>query len=69
MAAIESKSLSRREIFAALGMVGDSRSFKRIVEPLADRGMIELADQEKPQGSGQLYRLADPGRAALETEG
>ena len=31
---LQDKTLSRKEIFAAIGMNGDSRSFKRHIEPL-----------------------------------
>jgi Fic family protein len=66
---LKEKNLSRKGIFAVLGLSDDSRAFKRIIEPLAKRGLIEVADPSKPLSKGQLYRLADEGRAALETEG
>lgn len=62
---LENKSLSRKEIFAGIGMKGDSRSFKRIVEPLIAAGLVERTVPDKPKSSLQKYRLTDRGRALL----
>jgi predicted transcriptional regulator len=62
---LENKSLSRKEIFAGIGMKGDSRSFKRIVEPLIAAGFVERTVPDKPKSSLQKYRLTDKGRALL----
>lgn len=49
--ALAAKPLARKGIFVALGMSGDSRSFKRHLEPLLSQGLIEmtLPDKAKEQ--------------------
>lgn len=56
--ALENKELSRKEVFAAIGMVGDSRAFKRHIEPLLDAGLIEMTVPDKPNSRLQKYRLS-----------
>jgi predicted transcriptional regulator len=63
--ALENKSLSRREIFAAIGMNGDSRSYRRNIEPLLTGGLIEMTVPDKPNSRLQKYRLTDSGMAAI----
>ncbi|GHU84167.1 hypothetical protein FACS1894196_4900 [Clostridia bacterium] len=63
--ALDNKDLSRKEIFAAIGMNGDSRSFKRNVEPLQACGFIEMTVPDKPNSRLQKYRLTDAGRAEI----
>jgi fido (protein-threonine AMPylation protein) len=63
---LESKSLSRKEIFSAIGMNGDSRSFKRNIEPLLTDGFIEMTVPDKPNSRLQKYRLTDTGKTAIE---
>jgi Fic family protein len=58
---LKAKPLSRKEIFAAIGMNGDSRSFKRHVEPLLDMGLIEMTVPDKPNSRLQKYRLTKAG--------
>ena len=60
------KTFSRKEIFAAIEMNGDSRSFKRHIEPLLDAGLIEMTVPDKPNSRLQKYRLTDSGKAAIE---
>jgi predicted transcriptional regulator len=60
------KSLSRREIFAAIGMNGDHRAFKRNIEPLLIGGLIEMTVPDKPNSKLQKYRLTDKGMAAIQ---
>jgi Fic family protein len=62
--ALKNKSLSRKEIFAAIGMNGDSRSFKRHIEPLLTEGLIEMTVPDRPNSRLQKYRLMDKGVAA-----
>lgn len=62
---LEGKTLSRKEIFAAIKMNGDSRSFKRHVEPLLKAGLIEMTVPNKPNSRLQKYRLTDKGTAAI----
>ncbi|MDR2355433.1 MAG: Fic family protein [Clostridiales Family XIII bacterium] len=64
--ALEAKSLSRNEIFAAIGLNKDYRAFKRNVEPLLANGYIEMTVPDKPSSKLQKYRLTDKGKAALE---
>ncbi|MFR5880530.1 Fic family protein [Cloacibacillus evryensis] len=63
--ALEGGELPRREIFSAIGKSGDSRAFKRNIEPLIDSGLIEMTVPERPKSKLQLYRLTGKGAAAL----
>ncbi len=63
---LEYKSLSRKEIFAAIGKKGDSRSFKRNIEPLITSGFIERTVPDKLNSKLQKYRLTDKGRLLLK---
>ena len=54
---IKNKTLSRKEIFLAIGMAGDSRAFKRHVEPLLDAGLVKMTIPDKPNSRLQKYRL------------
>jgi Fic family protein len=62
LAALKNKTLSRKEIFAAIEMSGDSRAFKRHIEPLIEAGLIERTVPDKPNSRLQKYRLTDAGR-------
>ncbi len=59
---LKNKALSRKEIFAAIGMNGDSRSFKRNIEPLIEMGLIEMTVPDKPNSRMQKYQLTETGR-------
>ncbi|GHV84988.1 Fic family protein [Spirochaetia bacterium] len=63
--ALRNKPLSRKELFAAIEMNGDSRSFKRHIEPLLADGLIEMTVPDKPNSRLQKYRLTDEGKAYL----
>lgn len=63
---LSGKSLSRREIFAELGIKGDSRAFKRHLEPLILDGLIEMTVPDKPNSKLQKYRLTDKGVSLFE---
>ncbi len=63
--ALEDKALSRKEIFAIIGMNGDSRSFKRHIAPLLNGGFIEMTVPDKPNSRLQKYRLMDSGKALI----
>ncbi len=58
---IGEKALSRKEIFIAIGMYGDSRSFKRNISPLITDGFIEMTIPDKPNSKQQKYRLTEKG--------
>ena len=58
---IKGKPLSRKEIFSAIGITGDSRSFKRNIEPLITLGLIEMTVPEKPNSKLQKYKLTKKG--------
>jgi Fic family protein len=62
---LERASLSRKEIFAAIGMSLDYRAFKRNVEPLLIGGYIEMTVPGKPSSKLQKYRLTDKGEALI----
>ena len=57
------RSLSRKEIFTSIGIHGDSRAFKRNIQPLLDEGLIEMTVPERPTSRIQRYRLTAKGRA------
>jgi Fic family protein len=59
------KTLSRKEIFAAIGMNSDSRSFKRHIELLLEAELIERTVPDKLNSRLQKYRLTDSGKTAI----
>ena len=59
---LKGNTLSRKEIFAAIGMNGDTRSFKRHIEPLIEARLIEMTVHDKPNSRLQKYRLTDSGK-------
>ena len=63
--ALENKSLSRKDIFAAIEMNGDSRSYRRNIEPLLTDGFIEMTVPDKPNSRLQKYRLTDAGKTVI----
>lgn len=63
---LEVKSLSRREIFTAIGMKNDFRSYKRNVEPLIVEELIEMTLPNKPSSKFQKYKLTDRGKAFIK---
>ena len=66
---LENENLTRKEIFAAIGMSGDSRSFKRNVEPLLTAGLIEMTIPDKPNSKLQKYRITQKGISVLGGDG
>jgi len=62
---LKATSLSRKEIFAKIGMNGDHRAYKRNIEPLLTGGYIEMTIPDKPNSKLQKYRLTDKGVAAI----
>jgi Fic family protein len=63
---LENKTLSRKDIFVAIGMNGDSRSFKRHIEPILEAGFIEMTVPDKPNSRLQKYRLTESGVKRVE---
>jgi Fic family protein len=63
--ALEHANLSRKEIFAAIGMNSDTRAFKRNVEPLLTNGYIEMTVPDKPNSKFQKYRLTAKAKAMM----
>jgi len=61
ISALKYKSLSRKEIFAKIKMSGDSRAFKRIIEPLIANGYIQMTIPGKPNSKMQKYKLTNAG--------
>ena len=62
---LESKVLSRKEIFTKLGLSSDTRAFKRHVEPLLNNGLVEMTVPDKPNSRLQKYRLTQSGKARI----
>jgi Fic family protein len=60
---LKTEVLTRKEIFTAIGMSGDSRSFKRNIEPLLAVGLIEMTIPDKPNSRLQKYRITAAGQA------
>jgi predicted transcriptional regulator len=58
-------NLSRKEIFTAIGMKGDTRAGRRSIEPLLTDGYIEMTVPDKPNSKLQKYRLTEKGKAVL----
>lgn len=63
---LENKALSRKDIFAEIGMNGDTRSYKRHIEPLIEMGFLEMTVPDKPNSRLQKYRLTDRGITAAK---
>ncbi len=59
------KALSRKDIFEAIGISGDSRSFTRHISPLISDGLIEMTLPDKPTSRLQKYRLTDKGKVRV----
>ena len=63
---LKNKALSRKEIFAAIGLNGDSRAFKRHIAPLLAEGFIEMTVPDKPNSRLQKYRITKKGAEAIK---
>ncbi len=53
---LDREALSRKEVFAGLGLSSDSRAFKRHMQPLLDANLIEMTLPDKPNSKLQKYR-------------
>ncbi|MDR2891881.1 MAG: Fic family protein [Deltaproteobacteria bacterium] len=60
--ALQNNVLSRKEIFAIIEVAGDSRAFKRHIEPLLTQGFIEMTVPDKPNSRMQKYKLTAKGK-------
>jgi Fic family protein len=65
--ALNGTILSRKEIFAAIGMSGNSRSWNRNIKPLLTKGFIKMTVPDKPNSKLQKYRLTKKGVAAINS--
>lgn len=65
LTSLQHQTLSRREIFAAIGLNSDSRSFRRHIKPLMEAGLIAMTIPDKPNSRLQKYRLTDSGGRML----
>jgi Fic family protein len=63
LTSLKKEALSRKEIFTAIAINGDSRAFKRHIEPLLDMGLIEMTVPDKPNSRLQKYRLTEAGKS------
>lgn len=63
--ALQRGALSRKELFEALKMTNDTRSYKRLFEPLLELGYIELTIPDAKTSPNQRYQLTDRGRGRL----
>jgi len=55
--ALEKGNLTRKEIFATVGISGDTRAYKRHIEPLITMGLVEMTVPDKPNSKMQKYRV------------
>lgn len=64
--ALEEGTLARKEIFARIGINGDTRAFKRHIELLLTEGLVAMTVPDKPNSKLQRYRLTDSGKSAIQ---
>jgi Fic family protein len=64
--ALGDATLSRKELLTAIGTNGDSRWFKRHIEPLIHAGFMERTVPEKPNSRLQKYRITEDGKRKSE---
>jgi len=64
---VESAPASRAEIMEGLGIINQTRAFRRHVIPLIDAGLVERTIPDRPTSGHQRYRITDAGRAYLHT--
>ena len=65
LSALADGDLTRKEIFSTINMSGDSRSFKRNIEPLISYGFIEMTIPDSPNSKMQKYRITNQGKAHI----
>lgn len=61
MSVLKGNVMSRKDIFIAIGMYGDSRAFNRILRPLLNNGFVEMTIPDKPNSKLQKYCLTEKG--------
>jgi Fic family protein len=59
--ALRSCALPRKDLFAAVGLAGDTRSYQRHIVPLIEAGLISMTLPEKPSSRLQKYTLTRKG--------
>ncbi len=64
--ALSNRSLLRKELYTEIGLIPDSRSFKRHIQPLLDEGLVGRTVPDKPTSRVQRYRLTAKGRARVQ---
>jgi Fic family protein len=64
--ALKDCSLSRKEIFTAIEMSSDTRSFNRNIVPLLEGNFIEMTVPDRPNSKLQKYRLTNNGKSAIK---
>jgi predicted HTH transcriptional regulator len=60
------RSRTRIELLSELGLTAHRYNFARHIQPLMERGWIEMTHPDKPRSRNQRYRLTNEGRAELE---
>lgn len=63
--AIGDKSLSVREMMAAVGLRGRGNFVEHSLAPAVRGGLVEMLHPDKPRHPRQKYRLTDEGRVLL----
>lgn len=59
------ESATSRELQAAAGFAGRTRSFEQRLNGLLAEGLLEMTVPDRPRSPGQRYRLTNKGRLAL----
>ena len=60
---LRQKELTRKQIFASIGISGDTRAYNRHIMPLINYNLIEMTIPDKPNSKLQKYRITNKGRA------
>ena len=63
--ALGNATMSRKEIFSAIGLIGDTRAFRRNIATLLQEGYIEMTEPSKPNSKLQKYRLTVKGKKMI----
>jgi len=66
LSALVNSPLSASELTATLGLETKTGAFKRAIQELLQKQLIEYTLPDKPNSRLQKYRLSDKGRALSE---